>query len=101
VESDAEALRKAWARFEERARRSLRMDPPPAKRLAEVSDIAESIINTLLPDDDDCRDLIEDDYQLQSDIETFEQLTGKKIQPRDDVLISGDEIEMEDIERSL
>ena len=44
-ESDATALRKAWARFEERARRSLRMDPPPAKRLAEVSDIAETIIN--------------------------------------------------------
>ena len=84
-ESDAEALRKAWARFEERARRSLRMEPPPAKRLAEVSDIAETIINTLLPDDeDDRRDLIDDDYQLQSDIETFEQLTGKVIQPEDD-----------------
>ena len=46
-ESDAAALRKAWARFEERVRRSLRMDPPPAKRLAEVSDIAETIIKTL------------------------------------------------------
>ena len=58
------------------------MEPPPAKRLAEVADIAETIINTLLPDDeDDCRDLIDDDYQLQSDIETFEQLTGKVIQP--------------------
>ena len=83
-ESDAEALRKAWARFEERVRRSLRMEPPPAKRLAEVADIAETIINALLPDDeDDCRDLIDDDYQLQSDIETFEQLTGKVIQPED------------------
>jgi len=81
-ESDAAALRKAWARFEDRARRSLRMDPPSAKRLAEVSDIAETIINALLPDDeDDCRHLIDDDYQLQSDIETFEQLTGKVIQP--------------------
>ena len=71
-ESDAAALRKAWARFEERARRSLRMDPPPAKRLAEVADIAETIIKTLLPDDeDDCRDMINDDYQLKSDIETF------------------------------
>ena len=101
-ESDAEALRKAWARFEERARRSLRMEPPPAKRLAEVADIAETIIKTLLPDDeDDCRDLIDDDYQLQSDIETFEQLTGKVIQPEDDEPILGDEIEMEDIERSL
>jgi hypothetical protein len=81
-DSDADALRKAWARFEERARRSLRMEPPPAKRLAEVADIAETIIKTLLPDDeDDCRDMINDDYQLQSDIETFEQLTNKVIQP--------------------
>ena len=64
-ESDAEALRKAWARFEERARRSLGTEPPPAKRLAEVADIAESIINSLLPEDeDDRRDLIADDYQL-------------------------------------
>ena len=101
-ESDAEALRKAWARFEERARRSLGMEPPPARRLAEVSDIAESIINALLPDDeDDRRDLIDDDYQLQSDIETFEQLTGKVIQPEEDDPILGDEIELEDIERSL
>jgi hypothetical protein len=81
-EAHAVALRKAWARFEERARRSLRMDPPPARRLAEVSDIAETIIKTLLPDDEeDCRDLIDDDYQLKSDIETFEQMTGKVIQP--------------------
>jgi hypothetical protein len=101
-ESDAEVLRRAWTRFEERVRRSLGMEPPPAKRLAEVSDIAETIINTLLPDDeDDCRDLIDDDYQLQSDIETFEELTGKVIQPADDDPIVGDEIEMEDIERSL
>ena len=85
AESDTVALRKAWVRFEERVRRSLRMDPPPAKRLAEVSDIAETIINTLLPDDeDDCRDLINDDYQLKSDIETFEHFTGKVIQPEDD-----------------
>jgi hypothetical protein len=101
-ESDAEALRKAWARFEERARHSLRMKQPPARRLAEVSDIAETIINALLPDDeDDCRELIGEDYQLQSDIVTFEQLTGKVIQPAgDDEPISGDEIELEDIERS-
>ena len=101
-ESDAAALRKAWARFEERARRSLRIDPPPAKRLADVSDIAETIIKTLLPDDeDDCRDLIDDDYQLKSDIETFEHFTGKVIQPEADSPVLGDEIEMEDIERSL
>jgi len=56
----------------------------------------------LLPgDEDDCRDLIDDDYQLQSDIETFEQLTGKVMQPEDGDPILGDEIELEDIERSL
>ncbi len=78
AESGAEALRKAWARFEERVRRSLRMERPPARRLVEVSDIAESIINALLPDDkDDRRELIGDDYQLESDIETFEELTGR------------------------
>ena len=67
-----------------------------------MADIAESIINTLLPDDaDDCRGVIGDDYQLQSDIETFEQLTGKVIQPEDDTPNLGDEIELEDIERSF
>ena len=81
-ESGAAAQRKAWARLEEWTRRSLRMDPPPAKRLAEVSEIAETIVKTLLPDDeDDCRDLINDDYQPKSDIETFEHFTGKVIQP--------------------
>ncbi len=101
-ESDATALRKAWARLEERAPRSLRMDPPPAKRLAEVSDIAETIINAILPDDEDGRrDLIGDDYQLESDIETFEQFTGKVIQPEGDDPILRDEIELADIEGSL
>ncbi len=102
AESDAAALRKAWARFEERARRSLRMDPPPTKRLAEVADIAETIIHTLLPDDeDDCRDLIDEDYQIKSDLETFEHFTGKAVQPDQDLPDLGDEVEMEDIERSL
>ncbi len=101
-ESDAEALRKAWTRFEERARRSLRMEPPPTRRLTEVSDIAETIINSLLPEDeDDRRQLIADDYQLESDIETFEELTGKAIQPEDDEPIVRGEIELEDTERSL
>jgi hypothetical protein len=101
-ESDAEALQKSWARFEERARRSLRMKPPPTKRLAEVADIAETIINALFPEgEDEQRELIDDDYQLESDIETFEALTGKVIQPEDDEPILGDEIELEDIERSL
>ena len=89
-------------RFEERARHSLRMQPPPATRLAEVSDIAETFINALLPDDEqDRRDPIDDGDQLQSDIETFEQLAVKVIQPEDDEPILGDEIELEDIERSL
>jgi hypothetical protein len=101
-ESDAATLREAWARSEERAHRSLRMEPPPAKRLAEVADIAESIINTLLPEDEDeRREFVDDDYQLESDIEMFEQLTGKVIQPEDDEPILADEIELEDIERSV
>jgi len=78
------------------------MEPPPARKLAKVADIAESIIKALLPDDeDDRRDLIDDDYQLQSDIETFEQLTGKTLKPEDDEPIFGDEIELEDMERSV
>ncbi len=78
------------------------MEPPPAKRLAEVADIAETIINALLPEDEDeRREFIDDDYQLESDIETFEELTGKVIQPEDDEPILGDEIELEDIERSV
>jgi hypothetical protein len=101
-ESEAAPLRKAWARFEERARCSLHMDPPPAKRLAEVTDIAETIIKTLLPDDeDDCRDLINDDYQLECAIETFEYFTGKVIHPEDHIPVLGDEIELENIERSI
>jgi hypothetical protein len=78
------------------------MEPTPARRLAEVSDIAESIINAMLPEDEDeRRDLVVDDYQLRSDIETFEQFTGKVIQPHDDDSMVGDEIELEDIERSV
>jgi hypothetical protein len=101
-ESDVQARRKAWVRFEERARRSLHVDPSSAKRLAEVSDIAETIINSLLPEDEsDRREVIDDDFQLQSDIETFEQLTGKVIQPEASPPILGDEMEMEDVERSL
>jgi hypothetical protein len=50
------------------------------KRLA---DVAESIIEALLPDDeDDRRDVVNECYQLYSDIETFEELTGKSIMPR-------------------
>ena len=77
----AEALCKAWARFEERARRSLQM-PSHTRKLKEVADIAETIINTLMGDDEEHRrDEFENDYQLDSDVETFENLTGKKIRP--------------------
>ena len=76
-----EGLCKAWARFEERVRRSLQM-PEPDQKVRQVADIAETIINYLLPDDeDDRRDTFENDYQLDSDVETFENLTGKKIRP--------------------
>ena len=52
------------------------------KRLAEVADIAETIIKTLMGDDEEhLRDEFENDYQLDSDVETFENLTGKKIRP--------------------
>jgi hypothetical protein len=77
----AEALCKAWARFEERARRSLQMRSLE-RQVKEVADIAETIINALMGDDEEHRrDEFENDYQLDSDVETFEQLTGKKIRP--------------------
>jgi hypothetical protein len=80
----------------------MRMEPPPAKRLAGVADIAESIINALPPEDeDDRRDIIADDYQLESDIETFEELAGEAIMPEDDEAILGDEIELKDIEAAM
>ena len=80
----AEALCKAWARFEERARRTLQMALPPTKKLTEVANIAESIIETLLPDDEDeRRELVTDDYQLESDVQTFEELTGKELYARE------------------
>ncbi len=78
---DAEALCKAWARFEERTRRTLQMESLE-HRLKHVADIAETIINTLMGDDEEHRrDEFENDYQLDSDVETFENLTGKKIRP--------------------
>jgi hypothetical protein len=41
------------------------MEPPPTRRVAEVSDIAESIINSLLPDEwDERREIINEGYQL-------------------------------------
>jgi hypothetical protein len=77
----AEALCKAWARFEERARRSLQMRSLE-RQVKEVADLAETIINYLMGDDEEHRrDEFENDYQLDSDVETFESLTGKKIRP--------------------
>jgi hypothetical protein len=77
----AEALCKAWARFEERARRSLQLRSLE-RQVKEVADIAETIINTLMGEDEERRrDEFENDYQLDSDVETFESLTGKKIRP--------------------
>jgi hypothetical protein len=52
-------------------------------------------------DEDERREFIDDDYLLESDIETFEELTGKVIQPGVDEPILGVEIELEDIEPSL
>jgi hypothetical protein len=52
-------------------------------------------------DEDDRREVIADDDQLGSDIETFEDCTGKAIKPEDDEPILGDEVELEEIERSL
>ena len=67
-------------------RLSLRLDPSPNKRLAEVADIAETIINALLPGDErDRREVIDDDYYLQSDIETVESVIDKRIR-----VVSGD-----------
>ena len=77
----AEGLCKAWARFEERTRRTLQMESLEHK-LKQVADIAETIINTLMGDDEEHRrDEFENDYQLDSDVETFEAFTGKTIRP--------------------
>jgi hypothetical protein len=54
----------------------------PEEKFKRLADIAESIIEALLPDDeDDRRDVVNDCFQLHSDIETFEELTGKSILP--------------------
>jgi arylsulfatase A-like enzyme len=75
-----DAIRRAWKHFERRSRHALSLAPPPEETLKHVSDIAETIIKTLLPEDAEERnELIRDDYQLESDLETFEQLTGKSL----------------------
>jgi hypothetical protein len=59
------------------------MAETPEQRFTKLADIAESIIEALLPDDeDDRRDVVNECYQLFSDIETFEELTGKSILPK-------------------
>jgi hypothetical protein len=66
-----------------------------------VWDSAESIIDALLPDgEEDREDVVDCDHSLESDIETFEQINGKVIQPEDDLPDLVDEIQMEDIEQS-
>ena len=78
---DADALKKAWERFEVRARFTLQMIDL-SNRFTQVVNIAEAIINTLMGDDEDHRrDEFENDYELDSDVETFENFTGKKIRP--------------------
>ena len=77
----AEALCKAWARFEERTRRTLQL-PSLQHQLKQVADIAEEIINALLGDDEEQRrEEFENDYMLDSNVETFENLTRKNIRP--------------------
>ena len=78
---DADALKKAWERFEVRSRVTLQM-VDLSNRFTQVANIAETIINYLMGDDEEHRrDEFENDYQLDSDVETFESLTGKKIRP--------------------
>lgn len=56
------------------------------KRVQQIVGIAESIINALLPDSiEDRTDMVEEDYQLKSDLDTFENFTGKSLyDPRGD-----------------
>lgn len=81
-----EAQWKAWERFEERTRRLLGMDAPPSKRLKEAGDIAQQIIDELLPDDPESRtEQVEEDYMLKSNLDSFEAFTGHKLyEPRED-----------------
>jgi hypothetical protein len=80
-----EALKDAWACFDRRVRQQFGM-PDLKQKLKEVADIAESIISQLLElagvdGEDELRDELTNDYMLESNLETFENLTGKKIRP--------------------
>lgn len=78
---DDGALARVWEHFERRARLTLNLPPPPD--IQQVAGVAQEIIETLLPDDiHDRADQIRDDYQLESDIDTFEHLTGKTLWDR-------------------
>ena len=79
------AFKKAWSRFEIRVRHHLGM-PDVEYKLRAVADISESIIKSLISshigdDEDDLRMELENDYMLESNLETFENLTGKSIRP--------------------
>ncbi len=72
-------LRKAWVKFEERSRRILGMENELHDYKA-AADVAESIIQSLLPEDEQERaEAISDDYMLESNIDTFEHFTGKDL----------------------
>ena len=77
----AEALCKAWARFEERTRRTLQMESLGAEAQGGRGHRGDDHQTLMGDDEEHCRDEFENDYQLDSDVETFENLTGKKIRP--------------------
>ena len=77
----AEALCKAWARFEERARRSFRCAHSSVRSRKWPTSPRRSSTTLMGDDEEHRRDEFENDYQLDSDVETFESLTGKKIRP--------------------
>jgi hypothetical protein len=98
-DNPAEALATAWGHFDRRTRSALNMPEPAEKTLKAVADIAEEIIEALLPDDiHDRADQIRDDYMLESNIETFENLTGKSLWDRDAGEDADDEDEDEEDE---
>ena len=77
----ADALCKAWARFEERTRRTMQM-PSLQDRLNRMQELAETIITLSLPDDEEnCLEFIKGDPELQQAISDWEGLTGKDLWP--------------------
>ena len=81
---DADALKKAWERFEVCSRVTLQM-VDLSNRFTQVANIAETIINYLMGDDEEHRrDGMGRTTTQHFDVETFESLTGKKIRPSAD-----------------